>query len=186
MELDELQKIWDKQNNKTMYTLDEQAFNTMINRKKNSAITKARLMEWILVGANGVAGSALLISHLYKGHYDIAGLAMGIIMVLTAFVILYFRSQRLARADQFAASVAGELAHGLSDALYVVRMSRTMQIYFACIVVLMVLAIGTSLYKIILVIAFGAITLYVSGWEHKWYVRKYAELKKLRSILENG
>ncbi len=186
MEFDELKKVWDKQNEKPMYTMDEQALYGIITRKKKGAIKKARLMEFFLVGANLLAGGTVIIAHILKESNNIYAFLMGSVMVITAFTILFYRSRRLSKQPQYERSVHGDVEHGLSDAKYVVRMSRTMQYYFMVIGLLMIFAKGFDDWtKTILVIAFIGFTLYASTWEHKWYVRKYNDLKNLKKVLED-
>ncbi|QSE98876.1 hypothetical protein [Fulvivirga lutea] len=186
MEFDELKKVWDEQNKKTMYTIDESALHSIITSKKKGAIHKAKFMEYILVGTNLLAGSAIIIAHFVKGKDLILDLVMAVFMLATAAIILYFRSQRLSGKDKFDRSIQGDLEHGLSDARYVVRMSKTMQYYFVVIATLTVFTKGfENLSFTLILIGVFAFVLYASTWEHKWYVNKYNELKKLKKTLHD-
>lgn len=185
MEFDELKKVWEKQSKKTMYTMDEQALENTILKKKKGAIKKANLMELFLIGANLIAGGVVLLSHIIKGSENFYALLMGGVMVITAFIILGFRSKRLASQPIYESSVYGDVAHGLSEARYVVRMTRIMQLYFLSIGVLILLAKGFDNWiQFLLLIGFIGFTLFISTWEYKWYVRKYDELKNLKKLLD--
>ena len=106
-------------------------------------------------------------------------------MVFTALLILYFRNLRITETPIYQNTLSGDLEHGLSDARYVVRMSRTMQYYFLMIGVLMVLAVGfNSWAHTVMMIVFVGFTLYASTWEHKWYVKKLRDLIQLKKTLE--
>lgn len=186
MEFEELKKVWDEQNQKTIYTIDEQTLHNIITKKKRGAIKKARLMEYVLIGANLLAGSFVIGAHILKEKGDYFGLSMGIIMVLTAVVCFYFRSQRISGKNRFNNTINGDINHAISDALYVVRTSRTMQFYFILIVILTLLSIGfDDVTFTIGIAAFFAFVFYASTWEHKWYVNKLRELERLKSVLES-
>ncbi len=186
MEFEELKRVWDKQNEKPMYTIDHNTLQSISSKKKKSAIKKARLMELVLIGANLVAGSTLLISHTVKGSNNTFAFLMGIVMVLTALVILYYRSRRLSNLPTYEQTIYGDVEHGLSEAKYVVRLSRIMQYYYFMIGIFMVLAKGFDDWaQTVMVIGFIGFTLYASTWEHKWYVRKYNDLRGLKKTLES-
>jgi hypothetical protein len=187
MEFEELRKVWDKQNDKPMYVIDEKALEGIVSRKKRSAIKKAQIMEVILIGANLIAGSVVLVSHTMKGSGNVYAFIMGGVMVFTALLILYFRNQRIAERPIYENTMAGDLEHGLSDARYVVRMSRTMQYYFLMIGVLMIFSLGFDSWMYTLGMAgFIAFTLYASTWEHKWYVKKLRDLVQLKRTIEEN
>jgi len=185
MEFEELKKVWDNQNNRTMYTIDETALHGIVTRKKKGAIRKARFMEYFLVGANLIAGATILITHTLKESGDIYAYLMGALMIATAMVILVFRGRRRSRTIAYERTISGDLKHALSDARYVVRMSRTMQYYFLLVGILMALSKGFDDWThLVLMIGFVGFVLYASTWEHKWYEKKLRDLQDLRKVLE--
>lgn len=186
MEFEELKKVWDKQNDKPMYIIDETSLHSMVTKQKSGAIKKAKIMEYCLIGANLIAGSFVIIIHLLKGSENIYAFLLGVLMVCTAFFLMVKRNKRLNKNNEFERSINGELDHGLSDAKYVVTMSRTSQFYFAFVSLLVVLEMGfDDLLKTLLFSLFFLFVLYASTWEHRWYVNKYKKLKELKRVLDS-
>ncbi len=189
MEFDELKKIWDTQNNKPMYVINEEALHRRVVAKKKSASKIANWMEVILIGANLIAGSMLLFAVLFKGkEHETFIYLMLVVMLATPIYLLYKRSKRKKFENQFELTITGDLEHALSNASYSEVLSRTMQVYFAFIAILTLLSLwidkNTSLVSMIGFSLFFLITLYASTWEHKIYVRKRRELDKLKKTLE--
>jgi hypothetical protein len=60
MEFDELQKIWDTQNKKPLYVINEQALHNRIVAKKHQVVHTAVVTEWILIIANAISGGFVL------------------------------------------------------------------------------------------------------------------------------
>lgn len=184
MKFDELKKVWDNQNNKPMYAIDHNTLENIVVSKKRSAINKAKFMEYVLIGANTIAGMTIIIAHYIKEKDIVLDLVLAAIMLITATVLLFFRSQRISNKNKYERSINGDLEHGLSDALYVVRTSKIMQYYFAFIAIIAIFSKGfeSLTFTLVLIVVF-AISLYASSWEHKWYVNKLKELKELKRVL---
>jgi L-asparagine transporter-like permease len=185
MEFDELQKVWDKQNNEPLYVINEEALHRRIKAKKRAAAKKANWMEIILIGANLLAGSMLLWAVLFKGkEHETFIYVMIPIMLLVPFYLLYKRTQRKKSENKFEHTLLGDIEHALSNASYTVTLSRTSQLYFLSIAALTMLSLifdkDASIASIIGISILFLLTLYASRWEHNFYVRKKKELQNLK------
>ena len=189
MEFDELQKIWDKQNNELLYVINEEALHNRVKAKKNAAAKKANWMEIILIGANLIAGSMLLWAVLFKGkEHETFIYVMIPIMLLVPFYLIYKRTQRKKSENKFEHTLLGDIEHALSTASYTVTLFRTSQLYFLSIAALTMLSLifdkDASIASIIGISILFLLTLYASRWEHNFYVRKKKDLINLKAKME--
>jgi hypothetical protein len=189
MEFDELKKIWDTQNNKPMYVINEEALHNRVKAKKNSAKKIANWMETMLIGANLFAGSILLYSVVFKGKENETYIyIMMCAMFITPLYLFYKRMQRKKVENRFELTMLGDIDHALSNATYSVVLSRTMQVYFAFIAILTMMSlIFDKDSSIITISSIGVVFifgLYASRWEHKMYKNKEKELTNLKHKLE--
>ena len=60
MEFEELQKIWDSQNNRPVYAIDEKALHNRILSKKRQAYHITNTTELLLIIVNVAAGGLIL------------------------------------------------------------------------------------------------------------------------------
>lgn len=191
MEFDELQKVWDKQNNEPLYVINEEALHRRVQSKKRAAAKKANWMEMILIGANLLAGSILLWAVLFKGkEHETFIYVMIPVMLLVPFYLLYKRAQRKKSENKFEHTLLGDIEHALSNAAYTVTLSRTGQFYFFGIAALTMLSLifdkNASIGSIIGISILFVLGIYASRWEHNFYVRKKKELETLKEKMEEA
>src|SRR5262245_10311764 len=101
MEFDELQKIWDIQNNQPLYVINEQALHNRIVAKKHQIIHIAVLTEWILIIANFISG-AFVLQQNYTGRRSLVfAYLLAIWLLGTAIYVLANRIRRMREQKQF-------------------------------------------------------------------------------------
>ncbi|MEM9858700.1 MAG: hypothetical protein AAF843_15175 [Bacteroidota bacterium] len=187
MEFEELRKIWDTQNNKPMYVIDDTMIHQKVIVKKRKAAFRANLAEFIGIGANLFAASLIASAMLYKGNENLFAFMMMVAMFLTAAVIGISRARRKKNENRFDLSTIGELQHALANATYHVWFNTGLLIFAGLIVLLTFASILTtekSLWILPLVVVFFGITGWGARWEHRCFVRKKEELELLMRKLE--
>ena len=187
MEFEELQKIWDTQNNQPLYALNEKAMYNRILSKKKTAYKITNITELLLIVVYIGAGSFLLGSNLFNQ----SGIFMYVLsawMFATALYSLVSRIRRIKGNGRFDRSMRGDLQHAISIATYQVRLSRIMRwntLPIAALTILGVWQSGTPLWEVALILIFFALVYYASGWEHNIYIGKKRELEILQTKLED-
>lgn len=188
MEFEELQKIWDSQNNQTLYTLNEKAMYNQILLKKRQAYHISHISELLLIAVNAAVGILMLILNLSRAGASIALYALSAWMLGCAVYVLAGRMRRIKGDRRFDRSMRGDLAHALAIATYQVRLSQRMRWSVIPLAVLLILgmwetgkpvwfAIGTS--------ALLFLAYYASGWEHSFYKARKRSLETLQAKLED-
>ena len=188
MEFDELQKIWDSQNNRPLYAIDEKALHNRILSKKRQAYHIANSTELLLIIANAGSGGFVLYVDILKPHQNIFMYVFAAWMFCTALYVWSSRIQRIKRnRDRFAQSMHGDLEHAISTAAYQVRLSRIMRWNILPIGLLTLLCVwegGKSVWFAVVTVLFFILTYYASGFENRIYKRRKRELQILQKNLE--
>jgi hypothetical protein len=107
-------------------------------------------------------------------------------MFVTAVYVVINRIKRLASDRKFDRSIAGDLDHAIATATYQVRFSYILRMNALPIGIFLLGGMwetGRSIWLSAALLAFFAITFYVSGWEHNYYERRKQELEILRGKL---
>lgn len=185
MEFEDLQKIWDTQNDRPMYAINEQALHNRIVAKKHEAMYTAAITEWILIVANVASGIFVLVQNYRKPGYLFVYL-LAIWMLLSAAYMVIKRMQRIKAQRRFNRTMAGDLQQGIAIAAYQLRIAYLMRWNMLIIAALCILSIvegGKSLWMIGVTIAFFALVFYASKWEMGYYRKKKRELEQLQGKL---
>lgn len=187
MEFDELQKIWDTQNNQPLYVINEQALHNRIVAKKHQGIHIAVITEWILIIANTASG-AFVLQQNYTGRrglifvYLLAAWMLG-----TALYVLVNRIRRMREQKQFNRSLSGDLQHAITTVIYQVRIGHIMRWNTIPIMLLVLLSTwegGQSVWFSLVVALFFILIFYASGWELRIHKAKKRELEVLQQKLQ--
>ncbi|MCP4460864.1 MAG: hypothetical protein GY816_23020 [Cytophagales bacterium] len=111
MEFDEMKKIWDKQNNQTMYAINEDALYRRIKAKGNRAEKTANTNEFGLMAIAVITASVLLFLKTPNYYNIIAAVGM---LVMGVYVFIG-RVRRLQKDRQFEHSMLGDLDRAISN-----------------------------------------------------------------------
>lgn len=188
MEFEEMKKIWDAQNNESIYGINETALHNRILSKQKQGLHIANFSEFMGIVVYSVTGLVLLGMNLYKQSTNIFMYILAAWMLSSAIYILVSRVRRLRANNRFDRSMRGDLKQAVTVATYQVRLSQLMRwniIPIGMLIILSMLNTGKSVWIIAGFIVFFVITSYASGWEHNIYKRKKRELEILQEKLEN-
>jgi len=188
MEFEEMKKIWDAQNNESIYGINESALHNRILSKQKQGLHITNVSELLGIVAYTVAGLAMLGVNLYKQSASIFMYILSAWVLGSAIYILASRIRRINGNNRFDRSMRGDLTHAISVATYQVRFSQLMRWNIIPIGILVLLGMvegGKSIWIIAGIIIFFVLTNYASGWEHNIYKRKKRELEILQDKLES-
>lgn len=186
MEIDELQKTWDQQDEKSLYVIDQKRLQDLILSKKKTATKTSNLSEVFLMMANIIAPVILVVITQIKGSSNLFSYSLAILMLCTAAYIFTGRLKRLKSEAVFDKSMHGDLLLALSNATFQVRLSQIMRWYTLPVGVLTLLAMWdseTSLLSFLLILLLFGIAWVAGRWEHQFYVRKMKDLEILKEQL---
>ncbi|WP_338873322.1 hypothetical protein WBJ53_30240 [Spirosoma sp. SC4-14] len=187
MEFDELQKIWDSQNQQPMYMINEDALHNRIHTKKAKAGHITNFTELLLIGVNAGAGCLVVGLNASKSGTNLFMYLLAGWMLITAVAVLVSRIRRLHRENRFDRSLFGELDHAIAMTTYQVRLSQLMRWNTFPIALLVVAGMvdgGKSLWIAVALVIFFLLVNWASGWEHRFYVSRKVELETLQKKLE--
>ena len=186
MEFEEMKKIWDAQNNESIYGINEAALHNRILSKQKQGLHITNISELLGIMAYGIAGLVVLGVNLYKQSASIFMYILSAWVLGSAIYILASRIRRINGNNRFDRSMRGDLTHAISVATYQVRFSQLMRWNIIPIGILVLLGMmegGKSIWIIAGIIIFFVLTNYASGWEHNIYKRKKRELEILQDKL---
>ena len=126
MEFDEIKKIWDAQNNRPLYVIDEKALHNRIKAKMNGVRHSANFTEWSSLLIYPGVGCVLLTHNRFKPGANIFMYLESAWMFATVVYIVVSRIRRIKASRRFDRSIHGDLDHAISLAGYQVRLSRIM------------------------------------------------------------
>lgn len=189
MEFEELQQIWNSQNSKPMYALNEDALHRRIDTKKNQASHITNISELLGIIANACSGIFIVGMNLYNRSQNIFLYAMAAWMLGTSFYFLVSRIRRKKTGNQFDRSLRGDLAYAISMSTYQVRISLLMRWNILPIAILILLGMwdgGKSIMLAAVLLLFFVLVYFASGWEHNIYKSRKRELETLQSRLDSA
>jgi hypothetical protein len=188
MEFEELQKIWDSQNNEPLYAINVNALHNRILSKKKRAGHIANFSELLLIVVNIGAGGLILGMNIFKQNTNVFMYLISVWMFISALYTLAGRIRRIKGEYRFDRSMLGDLNHAISTASYQVRLSQIMRWNILPIGIFSLLGIwdsGKPVWIAALILVFFALTYYASGWEHRIYKARKRELEVLQKKLKS-
>lgn len=189
MEFEEMKKVWDSQNQKSMYVIDESVLHNRIRSKKKRAQQLATWGEIVLISSMIIAGSMILLANILRGEHIVFKYITATMFYLAAVFLFIKRMSRKKGEHDFENSMMGDLEHALSNSTHQVRLSATMlyKVYpMITIGAFFTEWISSGFSWLIPSIAVFFIAMYYPArWEHSCYVSKQQELEGLkRKLLE--
>jgi hypothetical protein len=187
MEFDELQKVWDGQNKRSLYVINESALHKRVLSKKNRASATINITEWLIIITNLAAGTFILGIDILKDKEGISLYLLSAWMILTAMYTLISRVRRMKGDNQFDRSMLSDLHYAIRAATYQVRISQLMRWNIFPIGIFVLLSVwegGKSVWLAVGIFIFFVFTHVASGWEHNIYKNRKRELEILKEKLE--
>ena len=189
MEFEELQQIWDSQNKRPLYAIDEQALHNRILSKKRQASHITNTSELLLILMNLGAGSLVLGMNFFSPDRSVFMYLLSAWVYATALYLLVSRIRRINSDYRFNRSMRGDLLYAISVATYQVRLSQLTRWNTLPIGILTLLGTwegGKPVWMAVAVLIFFALASYAGGWEHRNYEARKRELEILQNKLEGG
>jgi len=187
MEFEELQQIWDSQNNKPLYAIDENALHNRILTKKRQTHRITNVSELLSIVVNLCTGSFVFAINYSSANPGTAMYIMAAWMLVVSLYALVSRIRRVKGELQFHRTMKDDLNHAVAMANYQVRLSQLMRWNIVPIAALCLLGMWEAEkngWVFVLTLGFFAIAYYASGWEHNIYKGKKQELEILKAKLE--
>jgi hypothetical protein len=185
MEFDELKKVWDTQNNKPMYVIQEEGLHRRIRAKQAKSTRIANLSELMLILINAFAGIFMLLLDFPPANVFLV--ILGIWMLMTSGFLIVSRLVRIRGNRRYDRSLRGDLAHAIAVAAYQVRLSQLMRANNLAIFILVMAAAWkkeNALWAMVGVVSCFALAYFVSKKEHGFYKSRKQELEGLRGMME--
>jgi hypothetical protein len=183
MEFEELQKIWDSQNGKPLFAVNEKALHNRILAKKKQAHQITQISELLLIVVNLMAGTFVVAINFYGTEANIFMYLMAFWMWGTALYVGISRIRRKKGDHRFDRSMMGDLSHAISAATYQVRLSQLMRWNILPIAALILFGVwfsGKPFWAVGLILILFGLAYYAGVWEHGIYKARKRELEMLQ------
>lgn len=187
MQFNDLQKIWDSQNNKPLYVIREEALHQKVLSKGRKAGKTANLTEWILISTGLTAAGILVYFDFIKDEGNAFSYISVVLFLLITLYGMTNRFLRMKKTENFERSILGDLEHALSISEYQISLSKGMLFgFWPAVYLISVLSLAMSSKPLwlafALAILFSGVS-YLSWLEHKCYIRRRNELAELKNKL---
>ena len=188
MEFEMMKKIWDEQNQRHLYTIDEEQLKVRIKQKRVSTSRATSFIESIFIGANILAAGIVVSNQLFGKGQSFFPYIMSALFLSAALYTWIRRNHRLKNENLFDRSMKGDLDHAIANATYIIRLSYFGRIFFIVIGVFITFSffyLEKPLWKIIPLMAFFVLVYFAARWEHRsiHHARK-RRLEGIRQKLE--
>lgn len=185
MELDEMKKIWDEQNQEPLYAINEAALYRSIQSKKKGASRLTNFNDFGLVAVCIITAIVYVFIAIINETPSIYDYLIIIALMFIAGYIWTGRMQRKKKERRFDRTMLGDLDHAIASVKYEVKRSRTMPWWFLLpLAILVVLNMSTaediSLWKWLGISAGFVLSYLLFRWEYRY--RQKPKEKRLRAL----
>ena len=188
MEFEEMQIIWNSQNDEKLFTINEAALHAYIKRKNKSVNFWLELFEWVMIGVNFIVGITLAVVTLTENELFYQYILLSAFYIAFSIFALIRRVRRRSEQVRFENTMLGELDKGIWQIDYLLRQGQSMMLWY--IVPLVIIAsitmyfTATPLWLVGLMLAIGPFSYFGMRWEaRKWHLPKKRSLESLRETL---
>jgi hypothetical protein len=186
MEFDDLQKVWNAQNNEPIYGINGPALHRRILAKQQQAFRVAHLSEWISIIVYGFTACFIVVVNLRKPQANLFLYPLAAWMLGSALYVLGRRIHRMRSNNQFDRTMQGDLQQAIAIASYQTGLSKLLRwnmLPMGLLVLLSLWKTAQSPWVIPGMLVFFILTWYASGWEHGIYEKKKKMLQNLAKQL---
>lgn len=128
MEFEEMKKIWDDQNQRPLYAIDEDALRRRIHAKSRKASWAANLNE---IGLIAISIVVFIIIYFKNIHLNNPYAYPPVIILLLTSVYIYFgRIKRKKKEQQFDRTMLGDLDHAIFNVEHEIKRARTFPLWY--------------------------------------------------------
>ncbi|HLK28917.1 MAG TPA: hypothetical protein VKT28_10055 [Puia sp.] len=188
MEFEELQKIWDSQNNQYMYAFNQSALYNLIESKKKKAARITNLSELMHILVNMLAGVIYIVIIATMTKKNMFMYVIAAWMFAIALYVVINRMRRIKENKNFDISINGNLQHAISLTTYQANLSQAMRwniLPVAILVLVMVWDSGKSPLIIAALFICFLVAYLISTKDQNIYKARKRELKILQQKLES-
>lgn len=128
MKFEEMKKIWDSQNNRHIYAIDEEALHRQVSQKSRGILHLGSFNDWGLI----IISLGLAAFNIASGiqHDALFKFPQSIIFIMVAAFIYWDRKKRLEKEGQSDCTLLGDLEQGLRSIDHQIRRQRTFVWWF--------------------------------------------------------
>ncbi len=187
MEFEEMQIIWNSQNEEKLFAINETALHKAIQRKSHAVNRSINMVEWLMIGVNLFVSIFLVIDAINDSgpdfQYFVAAIYLGYF-----FYALYRRLNRRQTEPPFDPTILGELDRALWQVDYLIRQSHSIFYWYVLplgviVTIFLFFSAGTGSALGFLLI-WLPITFFGARWEiNRWWRPKMRGLEALREAL---
>lgn len=128
MEFEEMKKIWDDQNQRPLYAIDEDALRRRIHSKSRKASITSNVNEIALILISLVTFTIIIVKNIDRSNpYAYPPVIM---LMLTSVYVYIGRVRRKKKEQQFDRTMLGDLDHALYNVDYEVKRARTFPLWY--------------------------------------------------------
>ncbi len=180
MELEEMQVIWNEQNNEKMYAINEEALYGYIKGKGRSVKHWLELLEWMMIAVNLVLGILLTLDTVQDSgpvyQYVLSGM-----YIAYALFSVFWRLARKREEVHFPETMLGELDKAIWRIDYLIQQGRSIINWYLLPLLIVASLVMVLNQKPVLALVLLLVVLPGGYLGARWEVRKF-HLPKKRSL----
>jgi len=187
MEFDEMQKIWDTQNNQPLYVIDEKALQNSIQRKRHSVLVN--IADWLLIISNIGIIIFLVVRNSFTPGANIFLYLEAAWLFVTVVYLVVSHIRRIKVGRQFDRSIHGDLDHAIYLISYQMRISQITSwnlLPMGAIVIFSGWVAGKLLMVIAVLLVVDTLAIYAAGKIYQVNKKRKRALQVLKEKLENS
>ncbi|MFW6068636.1 MAG: hypothetical protein ACOC9E_03550 [Chloroflexota bacterium] len=189
MEFEEMQMIWNSQDEKRMFAIDEDALHEVIKGKSRSASRWLGAVEWMMIVLNPIVAVVLAYDAVAEGGptYQFVIAAM---YLAYSGVGVYRRLARRKEEVHFDESMLGDLEKAIWRVDYLIKLGGSLIVWYLAPLALVASAFfllaGNVLEGGLMLLILPATYLAVRWENGKWHLPKKRSLESLRETLRSA
>ena len=187
MEFEEMQVIWNSQNNEKLFAINEAALHKQIRRKSGSVNHLLTFFEGMMVLGNLVAGGLLMVDAIMGDGSTFQFVIAAVYLSYAVFAVIR-RLWRRRVEVRFEETIVGELDKALWQIDYHIRQARSIAWWYllplALVVSVNFFLTGKLIWALGVLLVLVPVGYFGTRWEiNKWYIPKQRELEAMRKTL---
>jgi hypothetical protein len=179
MEFEEIRKIWDTQNSKPLYVMNDAVLYRQVVDRQRKTRHITQVSELLLIIVN-VGAATFILGTTLRGAMNISLMVLAVWLGLCGAWVLSARLRRLRGAHNFDRSLHGEMNHALSIANHQIRLARMGRWNALPVGALTLLALwesGKGGWWLAALVLLFTIAYVAAGWETNIYIERRNELE---------
>ena len=186
MEFEEMKKIWDSQNNKPMYVIDEKSLHNIVKRKIKAAARKVNTFEYGMIAITVFVTIFSIVDGIRDSSWNDFLTAIAAIGI-TVYLIIHRRRRRRSE-NRFSQSLIDGLNNAIANIDYLIKQGTTfIWWYLLPFGLVTIISMSTKPNPIwlwgLIAAAFG-LAYALASWEvRRMHIPKKKSLEALRSTL---